>query len=311
MAPTSTAKGSVKTKYVEPYNFKQPKLFSKEIMSTLRALHDVLARNLSRVFSNTLRKKTDVHLHKVDQITSRDFLQNIESPSVIYLISIKEIGDEIISVLPSGFCIHMIERQSGGKGDSYPEKRTLTTIEEKIISRIMSNINKEIAIAWEPFKEIVINGATYESKPENIHLVAVDPAIVITLLVEVGDLAVEFKVSYSYSFLKEAMKSTVMKSSNRFKTEELTEDAYESYKRTLMSADLKIQPLLGTSKMTVKEVMDLEEGDTITLSQRTDKPLEVRVNGVKKMTAYPGVIRGRRAVKIYDIDEEINEQELL
>ncbi len=59
-----------KRKYVESYDFKQPKLFSKEIMRTLRALHDVLARNLSRVFSNALRHKVEVHLQKIEQIAT-------------------------------------------------------------------------------------------------------------------------------------------------------------------------------------------------------------------------------------------------
>lgn len=298
-------------KQVEAYNFKQPKLFSKEIMRTLRTLHDVLARNLGRVFSTTLRKKVDVHIHKIDQITSRDFLQNLESPSVIYLTTITNLNDEIISVLPSDFCIHMIERQSGGKGDDFSEKRILTTIEEKIISRIMRNINREIAIAWEPYKEFEIGTALYESKPENIHLTSVDPAIIVTLLIDLLDRQVEFKVSYSYSLLKLAMSNAIMRNSNRYRTEKLTDDALESYKRTLLEASINIQPLLGTAKLSVKDIITLKEGDTVSLKQRTDKPLAVRLNGVKKMTAYPGIIRGRRAVKIFEVDKEINEQELL
>jgi flagellar motor switch protein FliM len=63
--------------------------------------------------------------------------------------------------------------------------------------------------------------------------------------------------------------------------------------------------------MAIKDIADIEVGDTISLKQRTDKPLEVRVNGVSKMTAFPGSLRGRRAIKIYEIQEEINEKELL
>lgn len=310
--PTPEVKGSRNVKRVENYNFKQPKLFSKEIMGKLRALHDVLARNLSRVFSNTLRKKVDVHLKKIDQITSRDFLVNIESPSVIYLISVKDITDDIISVLPPDFCIHMIERQSGGKGDEKSEKRSLTIIEEKIISRIMRNISNEISIAWEPFKDFDVESMIYESKPENIHLTSVDPAIVVTMVIDMGDSrSVVFKISYSYSLLKEAMSSTIMKNSSRFRTEKLSDDDFISYKRTLLDAKIRIQPLLGTTKMTIKDIADIEVGDTISLKQRTDKPLEVRVNGVSKMMAFPGSLRGRRAIKIYEIQEEINEKELL
>ncbi len=304
--------GDKKKVQVETYNFKQPKLFSKEIMGSLRSLHEVLARNLSRVFSNTLRKKVDISLHKIDQITSRDFLKAIETPSVIYLTSVKNINEDIITVLPSDFCIHIIDKQSGGKGDYIVDKRPLTTIEEKIISRVMGKINSEIVLAWEPYKDLSFSSSIYESKPDNIHLNSIDPAIVIGLVIDLGvDTKVEFKISYSYNLLKEAMSSTIMKSASRFKTEKLSPDDFDSYKRTLLNAHIKIRPLLGKTKMTIKQIANLKEGNTITLQQRTDKPLKVLVNGTNKMSAYPGVLRGRRAIKIFDIDMEINEKELL
>ncbi|NIT58962.1 MAG: flagellar motor switch protein FliM, partial [Aliifodinibius sp.] len=57
-------------KYVETYDFKQPKLFSKEIMRNLRSLHDIFARSVSRIFSSALRAKVDVSLEKIEQISS-------------------------------------------------------------------------------------------------------------------------------------------------------------------------------------------------------------------------------------------------
>lgn len=300
-----------KRKYVEPYDFKQPKLFSKEIMRTLRTLHDVLARNLSRVFSSALRQKVDVHMYKIDQISTSDFLQHLASPSVIYMLSVKQFGGEMILVMPPEFCIHLIERQSGGKGDNFSERRTLTTIEEKIISRITRAINKEIIIAWEPYMDISIDSTTYESKPENIHLMSVDPTIVAKFQIDVGIHKIEIQISYPYSLLKEAMNESILKKGNQAKTEKLSPEALDSYKRTLMNAAVRIQPLLGTTKLTVNDILELKEGDTIPLNQRTDKPLSVRVNQVEKMKAYPGLVQGRKAIKVFEIIEEINEQELL
>lgn len=300
-----------KRKYVESYDFKQPKLFSKEIMRTLRTLHDVLARNLSRVFSSALRQKVDVHMSKIDQISTSEFIRNLASPNVIYLLSVKQLGGEVITVIPPEFCIHLIERQSGGRGDQLTERRTLTTIEEKIVSRIMKSINQEIIVAWEPYMDFSVYTSTYESKPENIHLVGVDPTIVAKFEIDTGDHKIEIQVSYPYSLLKEAMNDSVLKKGNQSKTETLSPQALESYKRTLLDAPVTVQPLLGTTRLTVEDIINLKEGDTLPLKQRTDKSLEVRVNGVKKMTAYPGLIQGRKAIKVFEIIEEINEQELL
>jgi len=310
MNPVPQQKSIGKRKYVESYDFRQPKLFSKEIMRTLRSLHDVLARNLSRVFSSALRQKVDVSLQKIDQISTSDFIHNIESPSVIYLLRVKDLGGEVITVIPPSFCIHLIERQSGGRGDDLTEKRSLTTIEEKIIFRVMKNINREIAVAWEPYMDFSIHETTYESKPENIHLVSLDPTIVARFVIEISGKAVQIQIAYPYSLLKETMNESVLKKGNRSKIEKLSPEVLESYKRTLLNASVKVQPLLGTTRITLHEILELKEGDTIPLNQRTDKPLEVRINNVKKMTAYPGLIQGRKAIKVFEIVEEINEQEL-
>ena len=107
------------------------------------------------------------------------------------------------------------------------------------------------------------------------------------------------------------MNESVLKKGSKSKTEKLSPDALDSYKRTLLNASVRIQPLLGTTSLSINDILELKEGDTIPLNQRTDKPLEVRVNQVKKMKAFPGLVQGRKAIKVFEIIEEINEQELL
>jgi flagellar motor switch protein FliM len=250
-------------------------------------------------------------MHKIDQISTSDFLQNLASPSVIYLLSIKELGGDVIAVIPPEFCIHLIERQSGGRGDNLDERRTLTTIEEKIISRIMKSVNQEIITAWEPYMDFKIDSATYESKPENVHLMSVDPTIVAKFAIDIGIHKVEIQISYPYSLLKKAMNQSNTNKGNQAKAEKLSPEALDLYKRTLLNASVTIQPLLGTTRLTVNDILNLNEGDTIPLTQRTDKPLDVRVNQVVKMKAFPGLVQGRKAIKVFEIIEEINEQELL
>ncbi len=298
-------------KYVETYDFKQPKLFSKEIMRNLRSLHDIFARSVSRIFSSALRAKVDVGLEKIEQISSSKFINKIKSPSVIYLLSVDDSSGNIIMVMPPGFCTHLVERQSGGYGGDLSERRTLTIIEEKIISRIVRSINEEIMKAWEPYMEFEIKSSTYESKPENIHLASVDPTIVVGISVTFGDRKVNFHLSYPYSLLKEAMNNSVLKKGKKTETVELSDEQLESYKYTLSNAGVSIKPLLGETTLSIQNILDLKEGDVIPLEQRADQPLKVKVNNVHKMSAYPGVLRGRRAVKIYDMIEEINEQEVI
>ncbi len=306
--PTTTRR---RQKYVEPYDFKHPKLFSKEIMRTLRTLHEVMARNLSRVFSTGLRTKVDIKLVKIDQLATSEFVRHIGTPSAIYVLGVDELGGDVVLVMKPGFCIHLVEKQSGGRGRGLDEHRMLTTIEERIMSRIMRSVNREIVGAWEPIMNFSISSTTYESKPENVHMISADPAIVGVFRVDLGEDSVEMKISYPYSLLKESLNESILQSGSHKRQTKLTEAQLKGYEHTLSKASIKVQPLLGTTMLTLGELLDLEEGDVLTLRQKTEQPLEVRIHGVNKMTAFPGTLGTRKAVKIYRILEEINEQELL
>lgn len=300
-----------KVKYVEVYDFKRPKLFSKEIMRAISTVHDGISRGLSRIFSHSLRYKVDVSLNRIAQYSPADFITSMESPSVIYLIEGQYLGGEIVVNMPPEFCIHIIERQSGGPGVDLSHTRSLTTIEEKIISRLMIAVERELTSAWNPYMPFRFDSRTYENKPENIHLGSVDPTITAKIGIDLGEHKVEIGISYSYSLLKRALSDIITKKEKGSNLERLKPDEQADYQRTLHKASVNLQPLLGTTRLTVDEVISLKEGDIIPLGQLAENPLIIRVNGVPKIMGYPGLKQGRKAIKVYEIIDEINEQELV
>lgn len=300
-----------KRKFVETYDFKHPKLFSKEIMRTLRSLHEALARSLGRTFNSTLRNKVDVQLTRINQVVMSEFISGIETPGALYVLGIEELGGDIILELPPGLCLYIVERQSGGRGSDLAERRTFTTIEEKIMTRVMKRVNNDVINAWEPYMNFTVKNMVYESKPENVHLINDDPAVVAEYEIEVGGQRAPIRLVYPYTLLKESLNEMILRVGSHPRKEELSPEALDAFKMTLKQIGVKICPLLGKTRLSVWDLLHLEEGDIIPLSQKVQKPLDVTINGVPKMTAYPGTVKTRRAVKIYDIHTEIKESELL
>lgn len=300
-----------KMKFVVPYDFKQPKLFSKEILRTISQIHDNIARGMSRIFSMSLNYKTDVTLNKIEQLLPIDFIKNMSTPCVVYTLSGRVMGGDIMITLPPEFCIHIIERESGGLGEDLSYSRILTTIEERIISRIQTQIQNEIIGAWEPFLKFDIDNKVYENKPENIHLGSVDPLLTAKMRTYLLDDIIEVGISYTYSFLKKALNDSIIKKNRGSNLQPLNHTESIDYRRTLKKAPIKIQPLLGETVLSLNDILSLKEGDVIPLVQKADKPLEIRINGVTKMNGYPGLKQGRKAIKVFEIIEEINEQELV
>ena len=301
MDSQSPQKRKGKVKYVVPYDFKSPKLFSKEVMRTISLIHDNVARGMGRIFSSSLNYKIDVSLSRIEQSSPTDFIADMPTPTVVYIHLGRTMGGDIILSMPPEFCIHIIERESGGAGIDLSFKRILTIIEEKIISRIQNRIQAEIIKAWQPYLHFEVDKVLYENKPDNIHLGSVDPLLTAKIKIDLYNTIVEVGISYTYSFLKRALNDPIIKKGRGVNLERLSQEESIDYRRTLKKAQVIIQPILGMTTLSLDDILSLKEGDTIPLIQKSDEPLEIKINGITKMKGYPGLKQGRKAIKVFEI----------
>ena len=297
-------------KEVINYDFRHPKLVSQEQMRSLRNLHETLARNLSVAFTNTLRTIVDVQLNAIDQVVYSEFVQSIASPSALFLFTIEEWGGEAVIEIDPRFCVFAVERQSGGSGKEMTFRREMTQIEEKIMSRVMNRVYSEIQLAWEPFTELTIYQHSYESNPENIQIIsAVEPAIVVFFSVQVYESKATFNMCYPYALLEEALSNSLLKMSNQMRKDDLTTEQRSRYQDKVKKITVPVQAELGSTKITIRDLIQMQEGDAIPLNRRVEEPLDLKVNDRLKMKGYPGIMRRKKAIKVYDILEEQNDNE--
>lgn len=289
------------TKELVIYDFRHPKLVSKEQMRSLRTLHESFAKALSMNFSNNLRSVVEVELDAIDQVVFSEFVQSIAMPSALYTFRIEEWDGEAVIELDSRFCIFAFERQSGSNSQEMKYRRELTKIEENILKHTMNRVFKELKAAWGTYTEVNIPSFSYTSDPDSIRLIsAVEPAIVVFYHIEVGGAKATFNLCYPYSLLQEVLNTSVLrlqKSNSDFGADP---QERKDYQNLLKKVPVPIASELGTTTISLTDLLKIKVGDVIALTQRTDKPLNVRVNNSTKFKAYPGKHRKFSAVKIYD-----------
>lgn len=289
---------------IASYDFKHPKLVSKEIVRALRNIHEHLSRNLSRIFSTSLSLKVDVELKKIEQTVFSEYLNDLASPGTYYIFQIEEFGEWAIMEFDPAFCIYAIERQGGSKESDLESVRPLSRIEERIFSRTVEKIFEEVKAIWEPHIAMTIGHYVYENKPENIHSISpVEPAVIADYKITVGQAAVPFKICYPYAILKEAIGDSFHKFGSRVRNKDISPEKREQYRKELKSVSVPLKAVLGRTRITVSEMLQLQRGDAIKLNQLTYEPIEILLNHSSKMKAFPGTLNNKRAVKIYEILE--------
>lgn len=299
-----------KKKEVLNYDFKHPRLVSKEQMRSLRNLHEIFARNMSVAFTNYLRTMIDVQLLAIDQVVYSEFVQSIASPSALFLFTVEELGGEAVMEVDPRFCIYIVEKQTGGAGKEMAFRREMTSIEEKIMSRVMNRIYSELQVAWEPYMNLSVYQHSYESNPENIQIIsAVEPAIVVFYQVSVYDSRAVFNICYPYQLLEEALSNSLFKYSNQLRKDDLSPPQRTYYETQVKKVKVPVQAELGKTKISINDLISLEEGDVIELNQRVDEPLNILVNNKIKMQGFPGQFRRKKAIKIFEFLKTEEEQD--
>lgn len=298
------------SKEIKKYDFKHPKLVSKENARALQKIHDLLSRNLNRIFTDSLGEKVEVSLQNIDEVIYSEFLSALEPPSALFLFNIEELGDWALMQMDPSFCLYCIERQGGSRQDTARPARPLTRIEERIISRIIDKIFKELSRVWAPYLNITIQNHVYESKPANIRTISSHiPGIIIRYMLRLENFAVPLKICYPYALLKERMKNTAHEPDRSSGKAMLSASEKKSFENYVKKAEVNLNVILGETKIPLKRLLEVEEGDVIKLDQSIEDPLDVLVNGTKKMVGYPGYMDDNKAIKIYKVMNSLKQNE--
>ncbi len=288
--------------HVKKYDFRHPKLVSKEIMRALHKIHNLFARNVQRIFSNVLNLKVEVTLDEIEQVIFAEFLNTIEPPTALFLFNIEELGEWATLQMDPSFCMFFVEHQSGGRSMKLGEPRSLTRIEERVMGRTIKKIFKELSHTWSSYVKMTILHHVYESKPANIRTISSHiPGIAVTFRLEVEKMKVPLRVCYPYALLKEQMMSSFGDLNQNDTKESLSSGERLQFQKEMKNVDVLAKAMLGKAGIPMQRLMGLEEGDVIKLDQRIDEPLTINVNDRHKMTGYPGVRGGKKAIKLFDI----------
>ena len=287
---------------IKKYDFRHPKLVSKEIMRALHKIHNQFARNIKRIFTNELNLKVEVTLEEIEQVIFAEFLNSIQPPTALFLFNIEELGEWAVLQMDPAFCVSFVEQQSGGRSIQLGEARSLTRIEERVIGRTVDKIFKELTHIWSSHINMTILHHVYESKPANIRTISSHiPGITVTFTLKVEQVEVPFSVCYPYALLKEQMMNSFGNLNTNTQKETLSTGQRLHFKNEMKQVNVQAKAMLGSTKIPIQKLLDLGEGDLIKLNQRIDEPLQIQVNNKLKMHGFPGMKSGNRAIKIFDI----------
>ncbi|MFW6138141.1 MAG: flagellar motor switch protein FliM [Spirochaetota bacterium] len=288
------------TRKIKIYDFKRPDKFSKDQIRTLQMMHETFARLTTTSLSAQLRTIVHVHVASVDQLTYEEFLRSIPNPTTLAVINMDPLkGSSIYEIDPS-ITFTIIDRLFGGPGESSKVNRELTDIELSVIEGIIVRILGNLREAWSNVIDLRPRLGNIETNPQFAQIVPPsDMVVLITLETKVGD--VEGMTNFCIPYL--TIEPIISKLSAQYWYSSirkgLTTENLSVLKKRLEAVFVDVIAELGEMEISVKDVLNLQEGDIIKLEKnKVDDNMILKIGNKKKFYSRPGVVDNHMGVQI-------------
>jgi flagellar motor switch protein FliM len=301
----SETPGGVKVKSVDLSN---PEKFSREQIRVLEHTHDHMARRLGTALSAYLRQSIQVNILPggVEQTKYDEYLNQVPPGSLLYPVQMFPIEAQALIELHSSIAFVLIDLLLGGLGEGMPmgkEQREFSELETVLIEPLIWDMVSAMKDAWskiEPALDPRLGDMTATKEFLSIAM-ATDTVLAITFELRVGNNELS-RTGVMRLCLPDAVFSTVM---NKLTMGQLntTSRAPSLVHRILLAdgverAQVPIVAMLGETKVTMRDLMDLQAGDVLPLDAPVTQPLRVLVAGQPKFVGRPGLIGNRLGVQI-------------
>lgn len=265
-------------------------------MPTLDMINERLARYLRISMYNMLRKTVEVTVVGVSMIKFSEYVRGLFMPTSLNLVNINPLRGTGLFVVDPNLVFATVDNFFGGDGRYHTriEGREFTPTENRVIQLLLERLFEDLSKSWEPVMNLDFNYLNSEINPQFANIVSPTEVVVVQKFkMELEGGGGEFHVVMPYSMLEpiRELLDAGMQSDQANVDKRWT----NSLKEDLKQAVIKIDSSMCHTKMTIAEVLNLNEGDVIPI----DMPDVVTVRAAQ-IPIFRGVLgnsNGKNAVQ--------------
>jgi flagellar motor switch protein FliM len=271
-------------------------------MPTLEIINDRFARLHRVTLSGAIRRVVDITVTQTEMVKFGEFTRTLPVPTSLHIIKLDPLRGHVLLVVESRLIFNMVDCFFGGTGRSNfkIEGRDFTSIEHRVIRKIVQATLKDLDQAWKPVVPINFQITRSEVNPQFATIVPpTDLVIVVHFELELDRLIGKLILCLPYSTI-EPIRSKLYAS---YQSDQLEVDTewMDRFRKRLHEVGVEIVVELGKSKIKGRDLLQLDVGDVVLLDHEVNDPLTVKVEGVPKFKAMPGTYKGNQAFKITDV----------
>jgi flagellar motor switch protein FliM len=286
---------------IRTYDFKRALRFSKDHMRSLMRIHENFSRLLTTYFSAQLRTYVDISVVSVDQLPYEEFISSIPKMTILNIFDVTPLEGRIMLEINPNIAYTMLDRVLGGKGSNYNKIENLTEIETKIMKQLFEKCVDSLQESWSSVIDIEPSFSEFEVNPQFLQIVSPnETVVVISLNTQVGDTTGMINICIPHVVLEPILPNLSMKYWMQTVKKERKAEEVQVLKDRVKDTEVIVSAQLGEAVVTIKDFLQLNIGDVISLDSGVNRPLTICVGDQPKYVGQPGKVNKKLAVQITD-----------
>jgi len=282
---------------VRPYDIGRQERIVRGRMPTLELINERFARLLRIGLFNFVRKSAEISVSPVRVVKYSEFVRNLVVPTNLNLVQVKPLRGSALIVLDPNLVFQVVDNLFGGDGRKHTrvEGRDFTPTEQRIIQRLLKVVFEEYEKAWKSVFEIQFEYVRSEMHTQFVNIATPTEVVVATSFnVDLGRGGGEIHLCMPYAML-EPIRDIIYSSIQTDRNE--SDGRWVSMLRNqVQDAEIEMVACLGDTPVTLRQVMNLNVGDVVTLE--IPDSITADVDGMPVLEGKYGVSNNHYALKV-------------
>lgn len=276
---------------------------------------DIVFDRLVRLMSTSLRNLTsdnvEVSLDQVSTVRFGDYMGSIPMPAMLTIFKAEEWDNSGMMVADSALIYSVVDVLLGGRKGTPAirvEGRPYTTIELKLVERMVNVVLSDLSSAFDPLAPVSFLLDRIETNPKFSAITQSGNACVLARMrVDMGDRGGRLEVLIPYATL-EPIRELLLQ---MFMGEKFGRDSiWETHlTNELYKTKVALSAVLGEISLPLDEIMNWDVGTTVMLDTYVDDDLELRCGDFPMFRGPVGQKQTHLAVRIEDYIPPNKEEE--
>jgi len=291
------------------YDFSRQQGITQVKMPAMDVINDSFLRTMRTSLANSLRRVIDITAVPMEMERFGSFVRTLPVPSSLQIFKMDPFRGNALFVLEPKLVFALVETFLGGSGarNVRIEGRDFTSIEQRLIQRVINILLSDMEKAWYFLHPIQVQFIRSEINPQFAKICEPDDVVLINRYEVDMDRAVGSITSCIPLTNLESVKS---KLTTAFQREQSDEDIRLAHtlQENIKNVPIELKIELGKAMIPAGDIIELQTGDIIQLDRRHDDLLPGYLAGVRKFMGTPGIRRGMKAFlikrKVFDRERE-------